>query len=327
MSAPALRLGAAAHLTGGESIHRVTFVRALAMGCADTAARHGRLLQFCLAADYAAPDGARRAAAWLVGQGVAGVVGHYASAAADAAAARYARHRIPLLLPAATADDLTARHPTVFRLCGRDSGLAATMARDMRRRFGLGRLALFHDGSRHGESLSLALRRECARQRRLDVSNDLERAGAAVFVGDFQRSVEFVAGLRRRGWSRPILLTDDAVHPALGERLRGDTRQVYVYGFEPTSWCPAGADVCARYRARWGADPGAYFLPTYAAIEIFAELAAARIERADLVGELAARRWQTVLGDVRFVAREADRAGYALWRFAGGIMAAERCAA
>src|SRR5256885_8479978 len=92
---------------------------------------------------------------------VAGVIGHYTSGCALAAAPVYARSTIPMLTPSATNPRLTRAQldeswtgaRVVFRLVADDEAQGAFAARFLARRLRKRRVAVLHDGTPYGEGL------------------------------------------------------------------------------------------------------------------------------------------------------------------------------
>jgi branched-chain amino acid transport system substrate-binding protein len=256
--------------------------------------------------------GGRDSASRLVDQGADIVVGHFASAAAAGAVDIYERMRIPVLLPAATANDLVSGRSVAFRLCGRDRRMAESIAADLARWHARAPVAIDGDESLHGTSLSAAAR-ECLTIRGARFAPCAASAEVAVFSGMFGSSVRFARELFAGGFSGSLYLTDDAAHPQLAAEVGPESaRKLFVYGFEAADAYPSARTVCAEYRARWKASAPTYFLETYAAMEIALALAVPD-SRSRPTRVLAEKTWPTALGEIRFVEGEADAARYAVY--------------
>jgi ABC-type branched-subunit amino acid transport system substrate-binding protein len=305
-------VGAVADIAMGGSVHTTTFLRAVQLALEHLVPRcHGNLALH-LISDNADATGAHRAADSLLRAGVHAVIGHYASVAATAAAPSYAEAGVPLLLPAATADGLVDSFPNTLRLCGADSQLAARICQDLQSHFEVDSILLQDDGGLHGRSLSAAIYTCLMQTTSITIATSLDRAQAVLFCGSFRESVGFVRALRDKACALPVFLTDDAVHPLLSTALQGGDR-VYVYGFGPALWQVAAHDICSVYRSRWDAEPGVYFLETYAAFELVAHWVENGISPECWLNAAQDRTWPTVLGPITLAHRQYSDPSYALW--------------
>src|SRR5438105_843804 len=122
------RIGLSAKIAG-PSVHGAAFQRAGLL--AESWLRRDPPLELVWVDDGACAAGAVQAAGTLIEQGVRVVIGHFASAAAEAAAQLYDRNGVTLLLPAATLDSLTRDHRCAFRVCPPDSALAQAICADL----------------------------------------------------------------------------------------------------------------------------------------------------------------------------------------------------
>jgi len=312
-------VGVVANTAATGSIHTDTFLRAVALAIEQLAPRCAGQLAFHLVNDGASAEGARCAAEHLLRANVHAVIGHYASAAASAAAPLYAAAGVPLLLPAATADALIESHPNTVRVCGSDRQLAGCIHADLNDNWDIGAVVLQHDAGVHGRALAACVRRHLDSAGGVVATDDIARADAAIFSGSFANSVEFVHSVRATHPRLPIFLTDDAVHAALVAALPA-AANVYVYGFGAAA-SPPNRDVCRTYRARWGADPGVYFLETYAALQVACELGAMGVAPPAWIETICARSWPTVLGPINFIGRERVDPPYVLWSVDGDALA------
>src|SRR4051812_16412567 len=106
-----------------RSAHSTDFKRAVALACDWLSAERSLELMPHWFDDAASEAGGALAARNAVRAGARVVVGHFASAAACAAAPIYVEHGIRLFLPAATAARLRC-HRGVHRLCDADDDFA-----------------------------------------------------------------------------------------------------------------------------------------------------------------------------------------------------------
>ncbi|EOW6433813.1 amino acid ABC transporter substrate-binding protein [Cronobacter turicensis] len=286
------RIACVACLDPKFSIHTHTFLRAVVL------ARHcllGPSVQLRLFDDSASREGALRAARDILAWSPDAVVGHFASAAADAAAPEYAAHNVPLFLPAATASHLT-RNATTWRLCDNDADYVTWLSEQTE-------LAQWrvappeHDGSLHGISVAEQL------AARLTLT---PYGTTRLFSGRYAASVRYAIRWAHTDLPGRLILTDDAGSTALAPDLLAhginpDRHDILIAGI-----CPHPAGETARrvreiWRRRWGGEPGTYLWEPLAALQT-----AARYP------ELPA---QTVLGPLRFDDRRESRpSSFRLWR-------------
>ena len=110
---------------------------------------------------------------------VDGVIGPKNSGTALAVARSATDARIPLLLPCATADELTS-FDTVFRMCATDAHTVRAATR-LFVRLGVNRIAVIEDDTPYGRNLATGVRAAATRGG-LQVVGDFSRADAAFFA-------------------------------------------------------------------------------------------------------------------------------------------------
>ena len=321
-AAASFRIGLSANLSNGDSVHRRTFLRAAEMALEPLSGSNPQV-ELNYVCDGANAEAAVHAAHEFVAWEADVVVGHYASAAAAAAAEIYRPHGIPLLLPAATADALIEPGGVLFRLCDADRALAQALVRDLERTYAVKTLAIQHDESLHGRALSSNIR-AAAEASDMAVGPDEEAVDAVVFAGRFPESVSFLRAHANGGPPRRLVLTDDAVSPELARELPGFDPEVLLYGPRPPTTFPHAENIVVAYQQLYQTIPGIYFLETYAALEIVRQyLDLGPPNRASFREALRQRLWQTVLGPVQFRNNEGGASRYGRWRFARGELGYE----
>lgn len=277
-----------------RSVHTETFKRAVA----SFRAWHSRYgvgdVELRLYHDNGNADGARRAAAAVVADGVDAVVGHFTSSSADAAAGLYAETGIPLFLPAATASHLT-EYASTYRICDNDRDYVAFLRRFCDEQ-GYAVVDIAHDGTVHGHSVTQ------------DLYASTPKPGqrpALLFSGSCSHSVAF---LRKLGLAdlRTVLLTDDAVSPQIVAAATERPGEVLVLGLSPQPDGPVADWIGLRYLDMYGGVPGSYFWETIAAIQVAV---------ASSAQDPAEQAWDSVVGPICFDdAREARPHAFAVYR-------------
>jgi ABC-type branched-subunit amino acid transport system substrate-binding protein len=191
-----------APLTSGEAVVAVPMLEAARRAAALEAERHGGRVEVLALDDAREPE----LAAELVGRlaadaRVIGVVGPKNSGSARAAIPVARRAGLPLLLPAATADDLCRLGDGwAFRLCATDQATAAA-AVALCRRLGVARLAVVADATAYGIGLAESVRRAAAAAG-IEVTAGLDGAGAVFHaMGEVEQAeaIQAVRGARFEG--------------------------------------------------------------------------------------------------------------------------------
>lgn len=284
-------IGISAIFESSRTVHARTFLMAVNhfINHHDT---HG--LTFRFEDDDASYDGGRRAAQRLLDQGAQVIVGHFSSDAAMGALPLYRAVGVPVLLPAATKQDLLGMEPHAFRLCPSDTGLVTLLARRIRDDIPGARLLVAHDSTDHGESLARALISTLAGSN-VRLTLTLEQADAVVYCGRLNNSIRYVNTLLNRRRDLRIYLTDDALSSWFIQNTPpSDTlRIVGLATVDPSQ---------ALYET--------YYLESLAAMQIATTL----IHCQDRLDTLRTTLFTTVLGDVRFCDGENRYARAALWK-------------
>ena len=139
----------------------------------------------------------------LAEPGCIGVVGPKNSGCALAAAPLATRAAVPLLLPCATADELTSDGGVVFRLCAPDR-LTAAAAIELAGNLGIERLAVIADETEYGLGLAGKVR-AAAKAANLDLVDGPSDAGAVFLaMGEVEQSA-LMRELRAGGYRGELI--------------------------------------------------------------------------------------------------------------------------
>lgn len=291
-----IKLACVACMDENKSVHTTTWLRALELAQAYLLPAQVTLKQFD---DNASAQKAAEAAGEIVTWSPDAVVGHFASAAAEAAAPIYARHNLPLFLPAATAKHLTG-YATTWRLCDNDedyvSGLLSLLTSAERNA-----MNIEHDGSVHG--ISVAQRLSAA----LKPTEDPPHGATTFFAGQFRHALA-----RAIDWAHSsvedatLILADDAFSAELVPALLASDidltrRKIFVAAITPQPTGELAARLALAWARRWGGTPGCYFWETMAALQVACSYP-------DLPAE-------TVLGKLNFDSqRESHPGSFSFWQ-------------
>jgi hypothetical protein len=303
---PGLTVGLSALFDPQDTPHARTFLRAL------TVARNGMpslgRVQWHFLDDGANAERGAQVAREMVAQKVDLVLGHFSSDAAAGAAPLYRQAGIALLTPAATLDSLTLEHHNVFRFCPSDRQLARELIAWLKVQGWL-TVHIEADSSAHGQALAKGIA-QAASEAGLRTTVQREQAQVEVFAGRLGSSREHWIKRRQAGSQRPLVLTDDAASPYLGNATEHD-RNTYVIGF--------GAPDCAAYhggdyQALFAASPETYYRESLLMFHVLAVLATRTWRPAELLHALNHTTFNTPLGDVSFDQGECRGACNGLWR-------------
>jgi branched-chain amino acid transport system substrate-binding protein len=259
---------------------------------------------------------------------VAGVVGHYTSGCALAAAPVYARSAIPMLTPSATNPELTraqlskawAGARVVFRLVADDEAQGAFAAKFVAHRLGKRRVAVLHDGTAYAEGLAARFKLSFAAEGGRVVADQaftpgqkdfseaidrIRRADSVFFAGVYTDAGTFLKRLRGAGLKQPFVSGDGAhtleLMDVAGRAADGAYATMPV---PPVERLPGAAQFVAAYKARF---PGEELKPfdhaAYEAAQLLLDAMAAAgpdASRERILAALRASRRQGLLGRLSF---------------------------
>jgi branched-chain amino acid transport system substrate-binding protein len=321
-------LGFVAPLASGEAVVAVPMLEAVRGAAALAGERLGVRIGV-VALDDARDEGR---AAELVGRladdpRVVGVVGPKNSGCARSAIPVARQAGLPLLLPAATGDDLCRLgEDWVFRLCATDRATAAA-AGALCRRLGVARLAVVADATAYGTGLAEGVRR-AALAAGIEVAAGLGDADAVFHaMGEVEQS-EAIRGARAAGFEGLLLGAEGgpgAALPALAGPAGEGAWQLYAGA--PAAGAAtvyaAEAEDAARLLVEAAAAAGA--LPAGDAVRAPRRAAgdgrdAVSAARRAVRDALAASRLDGASGHVAFTADGERRdAAVSLWRIHHGV--------
>lgn len=291
------RIGISADLSPNGSIHQDTFIRAIKMA-EENLKLEEKGFELIWENDFANAQGGSIAAKNLLDKEVDAVVGHYASAAAKNALKAYA-NKIPVFLPAATADKLTMNFKNAYRICGKDSDLALYIKNEFLSQ-SAHTLYIDHDGSTHGIELSTLLEEKLKHLSNVTLTNEIRTADKIIYVGNYSSSITFIEEHTNvLKTVKEIYFTDDLVRPELPKNLNFIDQKVYVFGYEHASQCKTAVSINNQYYQEWGEYPLTYFLETYAAMQIVEQLLTFS-EVKDWAKVLKENSWNTSIGKISF---------------------------
>lgn len=293
----AARIGVAAPLSGeiaelGEGIRRGAQLAAEEINAAGGVRVRDRTLRLEVVAvdDRADAAVAVDVAMQLVEQGVVAVVGHLNSGSSIQAAAVYDAARVAQVSPASANPQLTRLgYLTVNRVVGNDRRQGEIMALYAVQRLKVGTVAVITDDTEYGDVLARAFSNTAELLgARIVFSGAIPRGsanipaalatvkamnpGAVYFGGMADEAAEIAAALRGLGFRDPLLAGDGAcVEEFITAAKAGAANMHCTVGEPGVQHLPQGRAFAARYRKRFGAEPGVYAPYAYDAVQAIAQ--------------------------------------------------------
>ncbi len=293
--------------------------------------------------DKCDPKTADAVANQLAGKGAAMVVGHLCLGASLAAASVYVANRIVEISPATTWPDYTDKRPGpgIYRVCGRDDQQGVVAGEAIAERFPDKAVAVFDDRSPYGKALADATRRAmnaAGKREAFTAEYDLgqrdftalvERLQAAnigvVYIGGYPTEAGLIARQIRALGLDTVIVGPDALVTDEYRDVAGDAAEGTLVTFaRDARHNPGAADVVAAFRAK-GVEPEGYVLPSYAAVQVWAEAATTAASNGydAVVKAMDSRQFPTVLGDLSFDAKgDMSLPGFVLYEWRGGRLGA-----
>jgi branched-chain amino acid transport system substrate-binding protein len=244
----------------------------------------GRQVELFIEDDQCKPELATNTAAKLVSSNVVAVIGHICSGATKAALGIYKDSKIITISPSATTPSLTqsGEYPNFFRTIAPDDAQAKLATMFIKDKLGLKTLAVLHDKGDYGKGFAELVKQyaeaegikvvlfEGVNPGAPDYSavvNKIGNSGAqgVVWGGYHPEASKLVQQMKDKGMTLPFV-SDDGVKDATFIDVAGKYAEgVYATGPMDTSSNPLAVQAVADHKAKFGDEPGAFFLNAYAA--------------------------------------------------------------
>lgn len=326
-AAAPIKIGVINSITGPEAPIGENLTNGIKLAEEDLA-KKGLQLQLVWEDDTGKPQIAMSAMEKLATRdGVAGVVGPYTSACANAVAKLAERYKVPLLVPAAAKEEITRQgYKWVYRM-NAPADVYASVLLDMATSAGKPQsIAFLYENTDFGTSTTRTAKDYAARKGLRVVAEESYSKGSPDYRSTLTRikglspdlvfMVSYVADailLMRQ--AREVGLSPQAF---LGGGAGFTTTQfsgekdISNFVFSSTQWAgdmpwPGAREFAARYKAKFGKEPTYHAACAYASMLILGEVAAAQGgDREKLRAGLRGGKWSGVMGEVQFV----DYAGF-----------------
>lgn len=321
-----LTIGVAGPMTGQYASFGEQLRRGAEAAIADINAAGGvlgRRLRIEIGDDACDPAQARRVATQMASRRVPFVAGHFCSGSSIPASEVYREENILQISPASTNPTLTDRqgYTNVFRVCGRDDQQGIVAANYIAESLRGKRVAIIHDRSQYGKGLADATKAELNRLQVTEVMYEAVaqgdrdfsalisrmRAGnvEVIYFGGYHTEAGLLVRQSREQGLQAVLMSGDALVSQEYWSIAGPAGEGTIMTFDADPrLIPANAQLVQRFRSQ-GFDPEGYTLYTYAAIQVYAQAAAAagRPDGQPLIAAMRGRGFNTVLGQLQFDAK------------------------
>jgi branched-chain amino acid transport system substrate-binding protein len=326
-SAEDIVIAAAGPMTGQYATFGEQLKRGAEQAVADINAKGGVLgkqLKLEIGDDACDPKQAVAVANQLASKKVVFVSGHYCSSSSIPASEVYAEAGILQISPASTNPTLTdrgAKFNNVFRVCGRDDQ-QGTVAGDFLASHYKGKhIAIINDKSTYGKGLADETKKalnakgvtetldDTVTQGDKDFSALVSKLKAAaidvIYFGGYHTEAGLLVRQAREQGLQAKLISGDALVTTEFWSITGKAGEgtLMTFSEDPRKYASAKT-VVDGFKAK-GYDPEGYTLYAYAAVQVFAQAAAAAksVKIDDLVKAMHATKFATVLGPIAFDAK------------------------
>ncbi len=282
----------------------------------------GKQIELIIEDDECSPEKATNAAAKLVGEQVAGVIGHICSGATRAALGIYKESDIMAISPSATSPPLTksGEYPNFLRTIAPDDSQAKLQADYALNNLGLKKIAILHDRGDYGKGLAEFVKGFIEEDARAEVVlfdgvtkgavdysaiiNRVSESGAEgiIYGGYHPEAARLVAQMKKKGMDL-VFIGGDGVKDETFVSVAGDAAEgVYATSPVDTSSNPVAQKAISDHKEKYGEEPGPFFLNAYAAALALTNAidAADSTKYADVMEALKSEYVETPLGSISF---------------------------
>ncbi|MDC7233438.1 MAG: branched-chain amino acid ABC transporter substrate-binding protein [Spirochaetales bacterium] len=245
----------------------------------------GRQVELVIEDDVCKPEVATNTAAKLVGDEVVAVIGHICSGATKAALGIYKDENIITISPSATNPPLTksGEYPNFLRTIAPDDAQADVEVSFAVDTLGLKKIAVLHDKGDYGKGFAEFCKAQIEAKSGVEVVlyegiqvgavdysaiiNKIGNSGAdgVIYGGYHPEASKLVSQMKKKNMDIPFL-SDDGVKDPTFIKVAGEYSEgVYATGPVDTSSNPMAIKAVEDHKAKYGEEPGAFFLNAYAA--------------------------------------------------------------
>ncbi len=301
----------------------------------------GRQVELVVEDDQCKPEIATNTATKVVGESVVAVIGHICSGATKAALPIYLESDVPCISPSATNPPLTMSgdYPNFFRTISTDFHQAKLEVEFALDTLKLSKLAVLHDKGDYGKGLAEFAKQFLDEDSRAEVVlfegitpgavdytaviNKIKASGAeaVIFGGYHPEASKLITQMRKKAMDT-IFISDDGVKDDTFIKVAGEFAEgVYATGPQDTTSNPLAVKAVEDHKAKYGEDPGAFFLNAYAAtLAVLNAIEKAGSTDYDAVAKALREEWvETPLGKISFDEKgDAEGVGFSVYQVQNG---------
>lgn len=303
---------------------------------------NGKKVELLVEDDVCKPEVATNTATKLVSDGVDVVLGHICSGATKAALPIYKNAGVLVMSPSATNPALTqsGEYPNFFRTIAPDDAQAQVDVEFALNTLGYTKIAVVHDKGDYGKGFAEFAKKFLEESGKAEVVlfegvtpgavdysaivQKIKRSGAeAVMFGGYHPEASKIISMMRKKRLKQDFISDDGVKDNTFIKVAGKNAEgAYASGPKDTTANPLSKEAVAEHKAKYNADPGAFFENAYSAA--LAMLNA--IEKADsteleaLKKALQTEKVDTPVGNIYFDERgDAIGVGFSVYQVKDGV--------
>jgi len=291
--------------------------------------------------DSCKPELATNTATRLVSKGAHVVMGHICSGATKAALGIYNDMKIVTMSPSATNPELTqsGNYPNFYRTIASDDAQARMQVEFALNQLKLKKIAVIHDKGDYGKGLAEFARKFLKESGKATVAlyegitpgavdysaviRKIKRskAEAVIFGGYHPEASKLVSGMRKKRM-KTIFISDDGVKDETFIKVAKKYAEgVYATGPKDVSQNPLTQQSTKDHQAKYGKDPGAFFLNAYSAtLALLNAIEKAGSTKYEAIRHALQNEFvETPLGKIRFDKRgDAVGVGFSMYQVKNG---------
>jgi len=282
---------------------------------------NGRKIELVVVDDQCMPELATNVASKLVSEQVVAVIGHICSGATRAALGIYKDSDLVTISPSATNPALTqsGEYPNFFRTIAPDDAQARLAVEFIKNTLNIKTLAILHDKGDYGKGFADLVKQyaeaggisvvlyEGVNPGAPDYSAVVNKVNnvapdGILWGGYHPEASKILQQLRDRGNNKPFISGDGLKSQSFIDVAGRYAEGVYATGPMDTSALPIAVSALEAHMAKYGTEPGAFFMQAYAAAQALFNA----IEKAnstnyeDIVTALRSEYVDTSLGSISF---------------------------
>ncbi len=345
MAADTIKLGVAGAHSGDLASYGIPSVHAAELVVEAINAKGGILgkkVELLIEDDVCKPEIATNTATKLISRGANVVMGHICSGATKSALGIYKDAKLICMSPSATNPPLTqsGEYPNFYRTIASDDAQALLEVDFATNVLKLKKIAIIHDKGDYGKGLAEFAKGfvekggkakvvlfEGVTPGAVDYSavvQKIARSGAeAVIYGGYHPEASKIIMQMRTKRMKTYFISDDGVKDDTFIKVAGKSAEgVYATGPKDTSKNPLAVKANQDHKAKYGADPGAFFLNAYAATQaLLNAVQKAGSTNYDAVAKALRTEYvETPLGKISFDKRgDAIGVGFAMYQVKNGV--------